>query len=305
MKNVLERLINLLAMLLTASNPVTADAIRRTIPGYSQDSDDAFHRMFERDKELLRSIGIPLETAFTDSWDVEHGYLIDPAKYALTDPGLTDDERAALHLAAQVVRLGGEPAAPEAILKLGGARLSGANEPLSADLGDSTDLGDLFLALSERRIVRFDYRDRTRVAQPFGLGHRRGHWYLVAGTSDGERMFRVDRMTSIAVDAQAGSFVRPSGFSIETALRDLPWELGSEGVIDAEVRFAPEVAWWASRQLGGRAEAPARDGSLVAIIPVANPDAFVGWVLSFGVGAEVLSPLGLRQALVDRVRAAG
>ena len=61
MRNVLERLINLLVMLLTASRPVPADEIRRTIPGYSADSDDAFHRMFERDKELLRGIGIPIE----------------------------------------------------------------------------------------------------------------------------------------------------------------------------------------------------------------------------------------------------
>jgi proteasome accessory factor B len=305
MKNVLERLINLLAMLLTASRPVTADAIRRTIPGYSQDSDEAFHRMFERDKDLLRSIGVPLETGFTDAWEVEHGYRIDPAKYTLADPGLTDDERAALHLAAQVVRLGGEPAAPEAILKLGGARLSGANEPLSADLGDSTELGGLFLALSERRAVRFDYRDRPRVVHPFGLGHRRGHWYRVAGTADGNRMFRVDRMANMSVDEQAAVYERPAGFRIEEALRDLPWDMGSEGAVTAQVRFDPEVAWWASRQLGGRAEAPAKDGSLVAVIPVANQDAFVGWVLSFGVGAEVLSPAELRDAVVDRVKAAG
>ncbi|MFN2487332.1 MAG: hypothetical protein ABR609_12135 [Acidimicrobiia bacterium] len=46
MRNVLERLINLLAMLLTAGRPMLADEIRRTIPGYSESSDDAFHRMF-------------------------------------------------------------------------------------------------------------------------------------------------------------------------------------------------------------------------------------------------------------------
>jgi len=302
MKNVLERLINLLAMLLTARRPVTADEIRRTIPGYSPDSDEAFHRMFERDKELLRSIGIPLETAYTDAFEVEHGYRIDPARYTLTDPGLTDDERAALHLAAQMVRLGGEPAAPEAVHKLGGARLTGASEPMAADLGDSSDLGDLFLAVSERRTVRFGYRGRPRVVHPFGLGHRRGHWYLVGATADGERMFRVDRMERVEVDQRSGAFSRPTSFNIGSALRDLPWETGSDGTVDAEVRFGPEVAWWAARQLGGRVKAPGDDGALVATIPVANNEAFIGWVLSFGDGAEVLGPPALRQAIVDRVR---
>jgi predicted DNA-binding transcriptional regulator YafY len=305
MKNVLERLINLLAMLLTARRPVTADEIRRTIPGYSPDSDEAFHRMFERDKELLRSIGIPLETAFTDRLEVEHGYRIDPAKYTLTDPGLTDDERAALHLAAQMVRLGGEPAAPEAVHKLGGARLTGASDPMAADLGDSSDLGDLFLAVSERRAARFDYRGRPRVVHPYGLGHRRGHWYLVGATADGERMFRVDRMERVDVDDGPGAFRRPSGFSIAVALHDLPWETGAEGSIDAEVRFGPEVAWWAARQLGGQVKAPEDDGALVVTIPVANPEAFISWVLSFGDSAEILRPPALRQAIVDRVLESG
>ena len=96
MKNVLERLINLLVMLLTSSRPLPAEEIRRTIPGYSSDSDDAFHRMFERDKDLLRGIGIPIELRPTDGWEVEHGYVVDPGKYRLADPGLTDEERAAL-----------------------------------------------------------------------------------------------------------------------------------------------------------------------------------------------------------------
>jgi len=306
MRNVLERLINLLAMLLTAGRPVTADQIRRTIPGYSQDSDDAFHRMFERDKELLRSIGIPLEVDFIDGWEVEQGYLIDPEKYTLPDPGLTDEERTALLLAAQVVRLGGEPGGPEAVLKLGGARLTGAAEPLAADLGEGVSLAELFLGVSERRIVRFQYRGRERTVQPYGLGHRRGHWYLVGATGDGERMFRVDRIEDLVVDSSAAAFSRPPGFSMAAALADLPWEVGNEGTVEARVRFGPEVAWWAARQLGATAvQKGEADGSLEAIIPVANVDAFVGWVLSFGEGAEVLGPPLLRSAVVERIRAAG
>ncbi len=306
MRKVLERLINLLAMLLTASRPVTADQIRLTIPGYSRESDEAFHRMFERDKELLRSIGIPLEMTYTDAWEVEQGYLIDPDKYALPDPGLTDEERAALSLAAQVVRLEGEPGAPAAILKLGGARLTGAAEPLAALLGTGPALADLFQAVSERRMVMLNYRGQSRNVYPYGLGHRRGHWYLVGGTAAGQRIFRVDRIESLEVASPPQAFTRPTGFSLNAALDDLPWEVGNEGKVKAKVRFAPEVAWWAARQLGATTSRKAdEDGSLVAEIQVANIDAFVGWLLSFGDGAEALSPPELRRAVVERVEAAG
>ena len=110
MRRVIERLLNLLAFLLTAERPVTAEEIRMTVAGYAKESDEAFHRMFERDKALLRRMGIPLELKATDGWEVEYGYALHPDEYQLPDPDLNDEERAALWLAAQVVRLGGQPA---------------------------------------------------------------------------------------------------------------------------------------------------------------------------------------------------
>jgi len=303
MRNVLERLINLLVMLLTASRPVPADEIRRTIPGYSADSDDAFHRMFERDKELLRGIGIPIELRPMDGWEVEHGYVVDPEKYGMADPGLTEEERAALFQAAQTVRLGGEPTAPGAILKLGGARLAGAVEPLAADLGEAAGtLGDLFEAVSERRAVRFKYKGEDRRVAPYGIGHRRGHWYLVGGTRDGERMYRVDRMEAINVEDRANAFQRPAEFKIKASLDSMPWEAGSDDAVVAVVRFGPEIAWWAARQLGAGTARATKDGGLEVAVSVANREAFLGWVVSFGEGAEVVSPEELRRAVIERVK---
>ncbi len=303
MKNVLERLINLLVMLLTSPRPVPAEEIRRTIPGYSADSDDAFHRMFERDKDLLRGIGIPIELRPTDGWEVEHGYVVDPSKYRLADPGLTDEERAALFQAAQTVTLGGEPAAPGAILKLGGARLAGAVEPLAADLGEAAEtLGDLFQAVSERRKVRFKYKEDERRVAPYGIGHRRGHWYLVGGTRSGERMYRVDRMEAIRVEDEANAFERPAGFKIKASLESMPWEAGSDDAVPAVIRFNAEIAWWAAKQLGAGTARATDDGGLEVTVPVANREAFIGWVLSFGEGAEVVEPEELRRAVIQRVK---
>ncbi len=87
MKRVIERLLNLLAFLLTAGRPVSAEEIRLTVAGYDQENDEAFRRMFERDKDLLRNMGIPLELRPTDVWEVEFGYVVPRDEYELPDPG--------------------------------------------------------------------------------------------------------------------------------------------------------------------------------------------------------------------------
>jgi proteasome accessory factor B len=302
MRNVIERLLNLLAFLLTSSRPVPAEEIRQRVAGYGDSSDEAFRRMFERDKDLLRSIGIPVEYTDEDGWGIEPGYRIDPRDYRLLDPGLTDEERAALALAGRVVRLGGGPSASDALLKLGGVGPGGGQEPLGADLGSSADrLGDLFAAVSERREIEFQYRDAGRRIAPYGLAHRRGHWYLVGEGASGVRVFRVDRMDDVAVVGEAGGFRRPADFDLRGAIDSHPWEAGSDQTVIARVRFDPHLAWWAARTL--HVEAPA-EGPLEVELPVANTDAFIGWVLSFGDAAVLLGPPELSRLLVERVEAA-
>lgn len=300
MRNVIERLLNLLAHLLTVDRPVTADDIRRTVAGYDQASDEAFRRMFERDKDLLRGMGVPLETVYLDAWEAELGYVLRPDDYTLPDPGLTDEERAALWLALQVVRLGGQPSGPEAILKLGGAPLVTAGEPLGADLGlAADDLAAVFQAISERRPLRFEYRDRSRMLEPYSLLHQRGHWYVVGKAGDEVRSFRVDRGTGWSADGPADSFTRPQGFSARTALPSAPWESG-EADLEALVDFDEDISWWVERQLDATSLEPT-DSGVRARLRVANPEAFVGWILGFDDKAEIVEPPELRQLVIDRI----
>ena len=305
MRKVIERLLNLLAFLLTSERPVTADEIRRTVAGYDQSSDEAFRRMFERDKDLLRQMGIPVEWQATDAWEVEFGYAIPTGAYEMPDPGLTDEERAALWLAAQVVRLGGQPSGPEAVLKLGGSPMPGGGEPLAAELGVAADLlGGVFQAISERRRLEFDYRAKQRRIEPYGLIHQRGHWYVIGRDRaiDEIRSYRIDRAESMEVGEERDTFTRPAGFSARAALPQRPWEAGEDDM-HAVVRFDADVAWWARRQIPGDAAATElADGALDVTIRVANPDAFIGWIITFDDAAEIVSPPELRAALVDRVR---
>ncbi len=303
MQRVVERVLNLLIFLLEAPRPVTADEVRFTVQGYEDQSDEAFHRMFERDKDVLRRIGVPLKMEAMDAWEVEFGYKVDPEEYALVDLGLTDQERVALSLAARMVRLGGSYAGLDALMKLGGVESGDGPGAFGADLGRGHDnLGSLFAAVTERRKVSFQYGGTVRTVEPYGLAHRRGHWYLAGGTHKGERVYRVDRITGLTVDDHADAFRKPRKFDLRKAIDVQPWETGGGEMIEARVRFEREVAWLAARAL--RHEDPLEGEAWIATVTVSHPEAFVSWVLSFGSAAEILEPTELRAAVRDRIAGA-
>lgn len=298
MQNVVERVLNLLIYLLESPVPVTSNDVRNTIPGYADQGDEAFHRMFERDKQVLRRLGIPIKFEGGGVWEMEEGYSVDPDEYAIPDPKLSDEERLALSVAARMVRLGGTEAGVGALLKLGGIESAGGLEPLGADLGEGIEvLGELFSAVAERRKVEFTYRNQARLVEPYGIAHHRGHWYLVGNTPEGQRMYRVDRLDNLEIMEESGAFKRPKGFDIKTAVANQPWEAGVDPELTAEVRFDADVAWWAARSLG----LPEPDEDLTTTMNVVNRDAFLGWVLSFGDSAEVIGPPELREAVAHRV----
>lgn len=301
MQAVVERVLNLLIYLLESPRPVTAEDVRGTVLGYDDKSDDAFHRMFERDKDVLRRLGVPLKMEALDAWEIDYGYTVDPEEYAIPDPGLTHEERVALSLAARMVRLGGSHAGLDALIKLGGIERGAGIEPMGADLGaEAETLGALFGAITERRRVTFGYRGSERQLEPYGIAHRRGHWYLVGMSPKGQRLFRVDRVESLEVGDKPRAFEKPKRFDIRSVMDAQPWETGGEQEVEAKVRFDADIAWWAARTL--RTTEPG--GALETTIPVANRDAFIGWVLSFGGAAEVLQPQELRDEIRTRVSAA-
>lgn len=305
MQRVIERILNLLAFLLTVDRPVTASEIRNTVAGYDRDSDTAFHRTFERDKALLRDLGIPIEREATDAFEVEFGYAVDGERYSLADPGLSDDERVALSLAVQAVGFGGRTLGEEALMKLGGVAAGSSGTQLGADLGEQADaVAAAFEAISERRFFEFEYRGTRRRVRPYGLVHRRGRWYLVASEANGEiiKVFRLDRASDIRQVPGDDAFTRPEGFNpAEWVIRE-PWEAGDEWMV-ATVVFDPDVAWIARRELGPRANiADHPDGTIRAEIEVASADAFIGWLIGFEDRAEIIAPDRLRSRLIELVR---
>ena len=95
-----ERLVNLVIALLSTRGFITAEKIRSSVAGYSESPNaEAFSRMFERDKNELRDLGIPLEVGRVSALDPTEGYRINRDAYSLRPVELTPDEAAAVAVA--------------------------------------------------------------------------------------------------------------------------------------------------------------------------------------------------------------
>jgi proteasome accessory factor B len=294
----LERLLNLTALLLDAGRPLPASEIQRQLD-YPEDK-ASFRRAFERDKDELRSMGIPIRIEKVPGTLPEvDGYRIPREEYSLRDPGLSTEELAALHLAASAVQVEGLPAT-EGLLKLGGLVTEGSRDlgvhvaPLPAD----PNLARLFGAVSSRRPVRLRYRDEERTVDPYRLEFQRGRWYLTGfdHLREEERNYRLDLVEG-EVEIADGHFEPPTT-SVPGQARGT-WELGAEPPVRARVRIDGPQASWAVQHVGpDHVVAQDPDGGVVVELPVTNRAAFRSFVLSFLEHAEVLDPPELRDDLV-------
>jgi proteasome accessory factor B len=313
----LERLVNLVAALIDTDRPLTRSEIRERIEGYSDDP-EAFRRNFERDKELLRDMGMPLLTEAVDQnlGGDEVGYRIPRERYELPDPGLDDSELAALRLAASAVQVdspwAGE-AVTRALRKLGGAVSGGqggaeGNGHSASGQSAAVRLAALpaedatahaFAAIGDRRRLRFGYRGEERLVDPWRLSFRRGRWYL-AGYDHGrgeERLFRLDRVEGeMRPEGAPGAFERPSGVD---AKPPPAWRIGDDEEVVAELLVDPDQVRFVRDSLEGEGSEEERaDGSVVFRFAVRNVPAFRSLVLGFLEHVEVLGPPALRSDLV-------
>ncbi|HEX5366657.1 MAG TPA: WYL domain-containing protein [Acidimicrobiales bacterium] len=302
----LERLLNLTALLLETPRPLPARHIHERLGGYYPEDRDAFRRAFERDKDDLRSMGVPLEVERVPGVDPPvDGYRIPKDRYYLRDPGLDGGELAALRLAASLVQLEGLPAR-EGLLKLGGlvegdpaGHLAGGLAVNSLPAGD---VAPLFGAIAARQAVRFAYRGERRTLEPHRLDFARGRWYVSGRDRDrGElRVFRLDRFEGPAEVLTGDRFERPP---TAVGVRLDPWALGEGPPVEARVLVDASQAPWIVQHLGPGAVSEERDdGSVVVTMAVTNRDNFRSFVLTFLEHAEVLDPPELRQQVVTWLR---
>jgi proteasome accessory factor B len=305
----LERLVNLLLMLLSARRPVTAEQIRAVVPGYEQADDESFRRMFERDKEELRDLGVPVETQPLDAWEDEVGYRIPRASYELPAIPFTPDEAAAVALAARLWQSAGlADASASALLKL---RAAGVEVDPVATAGIEPRVAarepafePLLAAVRTARAVSFGYRPSyadepvTRTVEPWGLVHRHGQWYVAGHDRDraATRVFKLSRVVGdVTTVGPPGAFAVPDGIDLRAIVE--PEQVATKTAV---VRLAPGAAWDVRRTATATSEDG--DGWTRAEVPYGDLDRFAEWVVGFGPDVVVVEPRDAREAVVRRLR---
>jgi proteasome accessory factor B len=321
-----ERLVNLVIALLSTRGYITAEKIRANVAGYADSpSAEAFSRMFERDKNELRDLGIPLEVGKVSNLNPTEGYRINRDAYALPPVELTQEEAAAVAVATQLWESPELITATQgALLKLRaagvdvdpvdkGAPVSIASSAGVAGLRGSEDvLGILLAAIDSRQAVQFRHRSSraapftTRTVEPWGVITDRGRWYLVGHDRDRDdtRTFRLSRIgADVTPIGEAGAVTVPDGVDlpqiVAAAIAEAPtgahatvWV--AEGRATLLRRAGRSVG---PRQLAGRA------GEVIEL-DIGFSDRLAREIAGYGADAIVLEPQSLREDVLGRLREA-
>src|SRR3954453_17233724 len=301
MTDQLERTTNLLALLLESRTPLTFEDIVNQLGDQYPPGHAAMRGAFERDKGLLRDIGVPLETeVLTGSHAGQTAYRVDRDRYELRGLELTDEERQALQVAVAAART---TEAEFGMFKLGG--VADTSSTITTNLPELELLPSLRVAIAARATLEFRYHVAPRTLRPYALLLREGFWYVIGHDvgHDQVRTYRVDRIEGSVEQGQPGEFERPADFDPRAVFPSDPKELGD---VDrtAVVRIDRARATFAVRELG--ADAVVRrddDGGVEVTVPCSNVDAFRSWLFGWGAHAEVVAPLAVRAEIIDWLRA--
>lgn len=291
-----ERLTNMVALLVTTERPLTLDEIADEIGGYP-DKGETRRAAFERDKKTLRSEGVPLEVVAQA--DGGSAYRIDPDAYFLPELDLADDERVALNLAVAAVALD-VGTGRDALWKLGEG---GTEGQALAQLPTDDGLIDFFDAWRRRAPAHFSYRGEPRELHVWGVAFRNGRWYMTGfdAGKQGERLFRVDRIDSEVTLGDDGTATpTPAGYDLHAALPGRGYAMYPSD--DVETVLVDIDAGWARgavSDLGEDAVVERRDdGSIRVRLHITSRDGFRSWIYGYLDHAVVVEPQEVRDDLI-------
>jgi proteasome accessory factor B len=319
-----ERLVNLVIALLSTRGFITADKIRSSVAGYSDSpSAEAFSRMFERDKNELRDLGIPLEVGKVSALDPSEGYRINRDAYALPAVELTPDEAAAVAVATQLWE------SPELITATQGAllklRAAGVDvDPLDAGApvaiaspagvpglrGSEDVLGILLSAIDSRRAVQFPHRPSRadpftkRTVEPWGVITERGRWYLVGHDRDRDdtRVFRLSRIgAEVTAVGPTGAVTVPDDVDLRRIVAETVAETPTGGQARVWVAEGRATALRRDGRSVGARQLAGRDGEVIEL-DIGSADRLARDIAGYGADAVVLEPESLREDVLARLR---
>jgi proteasome accessory factor B len=296
-----ERLINLTLALLATKRHLTKSEIFKAIAGYSG-SPETMERMFERDKDELRSLGIEIEVKGIDPlFEDEQGYLIRSETFQLRDNEFSKEELLYLTMAANLWRgtaLGSDSKA--ALLKIqslsGPIESDAINTPALRDSESAALLSSAFEAVDAEQLIKFGYKGKVRTAQPFGLYTKDGFWYLVAREENEVKSFKLLRIEGkIVKEGKAGSFKKPPEFDLIKFLSNS----SSMQEILAQVLVRKEQAHVLRSKYSTKEIDDEWD---LMLIPYIYEQEIIETILWYGTNVIVNSPASLRSEVISRLK---
>ena len=303
-----ERMLNLMILLLTTRRFVTRDQIRSIIEGYDQANEPAFERQFERDKDELRALGVPIETGHNDVFfEDEVGYRISRTDFELPEIAFTADELAVLGVAARAWHNSlVSSTTRSALTKLRAAgiepdaqRLTALAPQVSASEPPFDTLWD---AATNRRRVRLRYRGEARLVDPWLLVNRKGAWYLIGfDHARGERrtfkLARIDGVPTVEGPVQAFD-VPPAAELREHAARIDPATPDKVALVALAEGGAHDL-----RRRGRPVDVAAPQGFETLEVTYARESELIDELCAAGSAAILLAPPDLRAAVIGRLTA--
>lgn len=310
-----ERLFSLVLALLATENGLTKNEILSTVQGYrqrySRAGDNAnLERQFERDKDDIRELGVPLETIESPGQAGNNQnlrYRIPRGAYDLpTDIRFSPEETTLLNLAAMVWRegsLSGE--SRRAILKLRSLGVS-TDEPVlgyapKVRVRDAA-FEPLTAALGKNAVVRFAYlksgegEARVREVEPLALVQHQGRWHLYAqeaGTAV-TKTFLLRRIVS-QISTTGKTFTPPKGNQSARSLDELD-EIWNSNTAVVEVEPGSDAAVRLNKRRGTVAPS-----SGMLELHYSDSNIFADELAGYGPEVLVLSPPELRDAVKSRL----
>jgi proteasome accessory factor B len=303
-----ERLMNLALCLMNTRRPVSKRELRASIEAYHEvTSDDSFNRMFERDKDDLRELGLVIDTV--ENLDGEFGYLARSDRNRLPDIALDPEEAAALALAAKVwqqARLAEAASGALQKLRAAGVPYEDVNSALEPRIPTPEPAFDaIMLATRERRAVAFDYRKANavrpepRLVEPWALECWRGHWYMAGYDRDrgAVRVFRLSRITGRV--RTRGTFTAEVPDHVDVRETVARWAGEGATVATARIRLRRGSGY----PLRSRAVTTTPVDADWDELDIPYGHGLDAWLAEFGRDVVVLAPEELRNGVLERLRA--
>jgi proteasome accessory factor B len=296
-----ERLINLTLALLSSKRYLTKSEIFKVVAGYSG-SPETMERMFERDKDDLRNLGIRIEVRGLDPlFEDDQGYLIDSDTHQISPDNFSKEDILLLTMAANLWHGSAlQQDSKAALLKIqsldGLVATNTITSPVVEDNEDSKKLLLIFDAVERAISLEFEYKGTIRQVNPYGIYTRRGFWYLAAQEKEVVKSFKVVRIgQQIKAISKAHGFVKSPEFKLSTFIGDM----NAPATSRAEIRIRKNQAL----ALRKRYEVTEVDAEWDKVFIDYNfEEDLIESLLWYGSNLVVASPKTIRDQIITRVK---